>query len=78
MMNPGVQVSKMQQIANDPPLFWKKEPTVKEKNSSSDNFTHVDVYPFVVRKCYDIGKADKKFKECKHHGQNNWLHGFLR
>ena len=28
--------------------------------SSSDSFTHVDVYPF-----YDIGKAVKKFIECK-------------
>ena len=31
--------------------------------SSSDSFTHVDVYPF-----YDIGKAVKKFKDCKRHG----------
>jgi hypothetical protein len=73
MRNLGVQMSKIQQIANDDlPLFWKEprrsiwqEQKTKVPpyifNSSSDNFNHVDVYPFVVRKCYDIGKAVKNF-----------------
>ncbi len=40
---------------------------ILEEGTYSDSFTQNDVYPFVVRKCYDIGKAVKKFKECKRH-----------
>ena len=41
---------------------------ILEEGTYSDSFTQNDVYPFVVRKCYDIGKAVKKFKDCKRHG----------
>ena len=77
----GVQVSKMQQIANDLPLFWKEPKGEGLDNVEAINVartkklrSHIQVLitsPMSIPLLSEstIGKAVKKFiKECKRHG----------
>ena len=70
MMNPGVQMSKMQQIANDLPLFWKKEPTVQYRRRIKVLITS--------ESAMILERLSRNLKIANAMGQNNYLHGFLR